>query len=103
LLTGDVPIVLGALGQAYGLDGREEEARALLLRLEQMAKERYIPATTFALVHCGLGERECALTWLETACDRRELMVTAIGIHPAYDALRAEPRFEALLKRIGLR
>jgi serine/threonine-protein kinase len=102
-LAGDVPIVLGALGQAYGLDGRPGEARAILAKLEAQSEERYVPSSSMALVHCGLGEKEQALNWLETGCDRRELTITAIGIHPAYDTLRQEPRFTALLKRIGVK
>jgi len=102
-LAGEVPIVLGALGQAYGLSGRAGDAREVLEKLAQMARDRYVPSTSMALVHCGLGEPESALNWLDTACDRRELTVAAIGIHPAYDVLRGEPGFAALLKRIGLR
>ena len=101
-LAGDVSIVLGALGQAYGLAGRRSEALAVLEKLEQMGRDSYVPWTSMALVHCGLGDKARALAALETACDRRDLSVTAIGIHPAYDVLRGEPEFTALLRRIGL-
>jgi tetratricopeptide (TPR) repeat protein len=101
-LAGDVPIVLGALGQAYGLDGRQSEARQVLARLETIAKERYVPSSSLALVHCGLGEKDRALDWLETGCERHELTIAAIGVHPGYDQLRGESRFTALLERIGI-
>jgi TolB-like protein/Flp pilus assembly protein TadD len=101
-LAGDVPFVLGALGQAYALDGREPEARAILATLEAMSQARYVPANTLALIHCGLGENARALDWLEEGYQRAELPLSALGVHPAYDALRGEPRFRALLKKIGV-
>ena len=59
-------------------------------------------ASCFAIVHLGLGEHSLALTFLEKATDERELPVTALKVHPLYDPLRSEPRFERLLRRIGL-
>ena len=101
-LASDIPTVLGALGQAYALKGDHEQAREMLERLAELAQTRYVPATCFALIHAGLGEVSLALDYLETACDRHDLPITAIKVHPGYDALRAEPRFAALLKRVGL-
>jgi serine/threonine-protein kinase len=101
-LAGDVPFILGALGQAYALDGREADARAILAKLEAMACERYVPSNTFALIHCGLGEKECALEWLELGCRQTEVPISALGVHPAYDPLRSDPRFAAMVRRIGL-
>jgi serine/threonine-protein kinase len=101
-LESDVPSAMGALGQAYALDGRHQEARALLTRLEEMARERFVGCTTLALIHCGLGEHERALDWLENAVRRREFALSAIGVHPAYDSLRGHPRFQAILRQIGL-
>ena len=43
-----------------------------------------------------------ALEWLENGCQKREGPMVALKVHPAYDDLRAEPRFQALLRRIGL-
>jgi serine/threonine-protein kinase len=101
-LAGDVPNILGALGQAYGMDGREAEARGILAKLEAMSRKRYVLSSSFALTHCGLGEKDRALDWLERGCERAELTITAIGVHPAYDCLRGHPRFTALLKRVGV-
>jgi tetratricopeptide (TPR) repeat protein len=102
VLAGDIPFILGALGQAYALDGREAEARALIARLWAMANDRYVPTCSIALIHCGLGEKDRALECLETALRREELPLASIGVHPAYDTLRGEPRFHVLLKKIGL-
>ncbi len=100
-LTGDeVPNILGALGQSYGLAGRPDRARELLERLASLSRERYVPATCFALIHAGLGEHDAAVAWLERGADRRDLPLAAIKTHPAYDALRDHPGFQALLARL---
>jgi TolB-like protein/Tfp pilus assembly protein PilF len=101
-LVGDMPNILGALGQAQGLSGNVSEARGLLLRLQEIATVRPVPSTCFALVHLGLGERDAALTWLERGVTRHQSTVVALKVHPAYDDLRNEPRFLALLRQMGL-
>ncbi|HVX66599.1 MAG TPA: tetratricopeptide repeat protein [Bryobacteraceae bacterium] len=101
-LAGDLPVILGALGQAHGLRGNRAAARALLAQLSRTAAAGYVPATCFALIHLGLGEKDRALAWLEAGCDRHELSLSGLKMHPAYDGLRAEPRFAELVRRIGL-
>lgn len=101
MAAGNVPSILGALGQTYALSGKEQEARRLLETLSDLTERGYVSSTCFALIHAGLGENARALEWLELACDRHELSIATIYIHPAYDTLRSEPRFKALLQRIG--
>ena len=100
-LAGEVPNVLGAVGQAYGLSGDHARARAVLAKLKDASLRRPVPSTCFALIHLGLGQKDAALDWLERAADRRETPIIAIKVHPAYDDLREEPRFGALLQRLG--
>ena len=101
-LSGDVPNILGCLGQTYALAGRPSEARRMLAELAEISKRRHVPSTCCALIHLGLGEKEIALQWLEKACDNRELSLSVLKVHPAYDDLRGEPRFQAILRQIGL-
>jgi serine/threonine-protein kinase len=99
-LSGEVPNILAALGQTYALDGREKEARQTLSKLKALAAERYVPASSLAVVHIGLGETEAALDLLEIAAERRELTLACLNVHPLYDSLRGEERFEVLVRRI---
>lgn len=103
VMPGSLPSLLGAMAQTYGLGGQADKARALLAELDEMARHRYVPSTARALGHLGLGEKEQALDWLEGACERRELPVCTMGVHPGYDTLRGHPRYEVLVRRLGLR
>jgi serine/threonine-protein kinase len=96
-----VPNILAALGQTLGLAGRTKAARRCLKELEAMARQTHVPSASFAILHLGLGEYSRSLDWLERAADRHEIGLTQIKMHPLYDPLRGEPRFEALLKRAG--
>ena len=100
-LGGNVPSLLAALGQACALAGREHEARLLLDQLARLSERRYAPGTTFAIIHLGLGEMDKAIQWLEHSCEKHELPVSGLKVHPVYDPLRGEPAFQALLQRIG--
>jgi serine/threonine-protein kinase len=100
-LAGEVPTILGALGQALALSGKRSEARQLLHQLQELSQHRYVACSSFALIHTGLGEKERALEILEAGCEQRQSVLVALNVHPAYDDLRGEPRFNAILKRIG--
>ncbi len=101
-LGGELPSTLSALGGVLARAGRRAEALGVLRELEAMSQTRWVPASCFAILHLGLGDHAAALTYLEAATDARELAVTALRVHPLYDPLRGEPRFERLLERIGL-
>ncbi|MEP7364084.1 MAG: tetratricopeptide repeat protein [Acidobacteriota bacterium] len=101
-LLGDVPSVLGALAQVYGTAGNEAEARRYLATLYEMAKTRYVPTSCLALAHAGLGECELALDHLERGVEHRELPLSHMKVHPAYNALRGHPRFHKLLIKMNL-
>jgi len=101
-LGGELPSTLGALGGVLACAGRRADALGVLQELEAMAQTRWVPASCFAILHLGLGDHSAALSYLEAATAARELAVTALRVHPLYDPLHGEPRFERLLERIGL-
>jgi hypothetical protein len=55
-----------------------------------------------ALLHAQLGERDRAFQWLDTAAERRVSRVTNINVDPGFQVLHDDPRWDVLLKRIGL-
>jgi tetratricopeptide (TPR) repeat protein len=100
-LSGDIPNILGALGQTYALANRPADARRLLQELAELAKRRHVSSTCFALIHLGLGEKEQALEWLETDVRGREMSLAGLKVHPVYDDLRGEARFQVMLRKLG--
>jgi TolB-like protein/Tfp pilus assembly protein PilF len=99
-LAGEVPSILGALGDAWARSGNKAEARRVLAELHRMALERHVHSTSFAVIHLGLGEKDEALTWMERAVDGHELQAIGFKTHPVYDDLRSEPRFKTLMSRL---
>ena len=56
----------------------------------------------FAVVHAGLGENDEALDWLDKVYEERHAGVLSLKMDPEFDGLRREPRFKALLEKVGL-
>ena len=99
-LNGD-PYSLGMLGQAYARSGHKDEAQKVLMRLNDLAKSRYVAPYALALVYLGLGEKERALDELERAYQRGETnYLFVIKVDPFLDDLRGNPRFEALVQKV---
>ena len=99
-LNGD-PYSLGMLGQAYARSGHKDEAQKVLMRLNDLAKSRYVAPYALALVYLGLGEKERALNELERAYQRGETnYLFVIKVDPFLDDLRGNPRFEALVQKV---
>src|SRR6185295_12751843 len=96
------PEVEGELGHALGVAGRRAEALAVLEGLRQLSSTRYVSPYSVGLVHGGLGERDQALAWLEKAYDERSDYMVYLNREPMLDGLRSDPRFAALVRRVGL-
>ena len=93
---------IGSIGYVSGLMGDKEKARAVLDELKTASNQRYIPPVNIALVYNGLGDQNEALSQLEKACDDRDVRLPLLKVDPRWDSFRSNPRFVAILKRIGL-
>jgi tetratricopeptide (TPR) repeat protein len=93
------PIALS--GQLAAMMGRPEEARQALTALDEMEKHRYVDVFWRALLYLSLGDKERALQSLEQSYVNREgYEIGLIKVDPMLDSLRAEPRFQALIKKV---
>jgi DNA-binding winged helix-turn-helix (wHTH) protein len=84
------------LPSAYALGGRRREALAALQHLHERSRHRYVSLYDVAIIYAALGDTEGALRSLERA---RELPFVVID--PAFDALRSERRFQAIVARVA--
>lgn len=102
LKIGDHPHALGHMGHTYARAGRIAEARATIPKLQEHIRKDGIGAYEIALVYTGLGEKDEAFKWLEKAYAARDKGLTYLKVDPCFDPLRSDPRFQDLLRRVGL-
>jgi tetratricopeptide (TPR) repeat protein len=96
------PAALGLLARAYGRAGRRPDAIAILDELKRRERVGYVPPAPFVHAYIGLDDRENALAALERAFRERANIMQFLLTHPMYDALRGDPRFLDLVRRVGL-
>jgi eukaryotic-like serine/threonine-protein kinase len=101
-LSGGSPLLRAALAQTLGTARRREEAILILDDLTKLAKQKYVPSYFFAGIHIGLGEDDRAIEYLEKSYDERSHWLVYLHIDPSMDGLRSDPRFQDLLRRVGL-
>jgi TolB-like protein len=90
------------LANVLAVSGRVGEAREVLAALSRRRAESYVSPWALASIHAHLGETGEALSWLERAYEERDSTLVWLKVHPRFDALHREPRFEALLARLRL-
>ena len=89
------------LAYTYATSGRRSEAVKILRDLENRSNNGFSSASEIALVYVGLDEKDQAMTWLEKAYEER-FNNPSVLFRPCFDPLRSDPRFQYLLRRIGL-
>lgn len=101
-LSGESVGMLAALAHAYGLAGKTERARGILGDLTERSRRSYVPPTSIAVIYAGLGEKENALEWLEKAWGDQDVGLHTLKVHPIFNGLCTDPRFQDLLRRMNL-
>jgi TolB-like protein/DNA-binding winged helix-turn-helix (wHTH) protein/Tfp pilus assembly protein PilF len=101
-LMGRRPDVLTPYAYALARAGRQREARAMLDGLREISKPRAPAPVRVALVKIALGETDRAFEWLDKAIEARDWQMALLNVEPAFDPLRSDQRFAALVERVGL-
>ena len=92
-----------ALAHAYVGIGRRAEAEKILQDLQRKSKNAYVSPYIIATIYAGLGEKNRAFEYLEQAYRERSLEISwSLKSDLRLDTLRSDPRFQDLLRRIGL-
>jgi TolB-like protein/DNA-binding winged helix-turn-helix (wHTH) protein/Flp pilus assembly protein TadD len=99
---GEPSLSKAGLGHVYAVSGKKSEARTVLDELKQLSGREYVPAPSIALIYAGLGEKDHAFAWLDKGYEERSFQMQWIKIEPRWDSLRSDPRFQDLMRRVGL-
>src|SRR5438876_2065673 len=99
-LAGDAPNFVGILGYVAGRAGERAEAQRILTALERRPPGN--TAFAIALLQLGLGNNEQALRWLQAAYEERAEWLVLVTPAPFWDPLRPDPRFSALMRKVGV-
>jgi TolB-like protein/Tfp pilus assembly protein PilF len=101
-MVANEPHFLGHLGDAYARAGRFGEANEIISKLRASVRQDGVGTYEIALIYAGLGDKEEAFSWLERSFKARDKGLTYLKMDPGMDPLRSDPRFESLLRRVGL-
>jgi TolB-like protein/DNA-binding winged helix-turn-helix (wHTH) protein/Flp pilus assembly protein TadD len=101
-VTNRSPGVISALIWAYAHAGRRADALRLLGELKKRQQAGYVPAGAFVDAYLGLGDNDEAFAWFERAYEEQSNILVYIKVSPLYDSLRGDPRFQDLVRRVGL-
>jgi TolB-like protein/Tfp pilus assembly protein PilF len=89
------------LGRAYAIAGDRARALGVLGKLKEMSRRTYVSPFDIAVVYAGLDERTSVFEWLERAYAERAWRIIELTL-PMFDGLRSDPRWQDLVRRIGL-
>ena len=84
------------------MSGNRGEALKVIAQNHEWSAQRYVSPHSIALVYAGLGENDLAFEWLEKAIAVRSEHVGWLKVDPRVDRLRSDPRFSAMVQRLGL-
>jgi TolB-like protein/DNA-binding winged helix-turn-helix (wHTH) protein/Tfp pilus assembly protein PilF len=101
-LSGPRPDIVALHGYILARAGRRDDALNALEDLRRLSLPREPPPFQMALVYMGLQDIDRAFEWLDKAIGARAWETPMIKASPIFERLRSDPRFPALLRRIGL-
>jgi TolB-like protein/DNA-binding winged helix-turn-helix (wHTH) protein/Tfp pilus assembly protein PilF len=98
----DAPGIWSIQAYVYGRSGKQAEARRALEKLQQLNRRQQMDPAAIALAYVGMDNKDDAFAWLQKAYSEHSNALTALKVDPIYDPLRRDPRFQELLRRVGL-
>jgi DNA-binding winged helix-turn-helix (wHTH) protein/Tfp pilus assembly protein PilF len=99
---GEGPWYWSALAYIHGRAGQQERALGELEKLEQSNRRQQLDPVVMSWAYLGTGNKEDTFVWLEKAYSEHSNLMVTLKVEPAYDPLRSDPRFQDLLRRVGL-
>ena len=94
------PTCIANLARAYVASGKRSEAENLLSDLKKRSSPGHSLASEIAVIYAALGDTDQAITQLKKGYEER--FNPGVLLRPGFDPLRSDPRFEDLVRRVGL-
>ena len=94
-------IELLATADAYA--GRRSQALRLIDELKQRRQKTFVPAGAFINPYLALHNYDEAFSWFERAYAEQSGILQFLKVHPFFDPIRGDPRFQDLAHRVALR
>ena len=101
-MYGDAPWSFSERAYIYGRIGQQVQARWELERLEEWNRRQPVDPALFVDAYVGMGKKDEAFVWLERAYAQHSNALVSLKVNPMYDPLRSDPRFQDMLRRVGL-
>jgi serine/threonine protein kinase/Tfp pilus assembly protein PilF len=101
-LSGGSILMRAALAQTFAAAGKKKNAIQILDELTKLARQKYVASYYLAGIHIGLGEDDLALEYLQKSFEEHSHWLIYLHMDPGMDSLRSNPRFQDLLRRVGL-
>jgi len=90
------------LAAAHARAGNLDVATSLLENLQSRSERETVTPRCFVIVYAAIGERGRAFNWLDRAYDAHDPSLFFLRVMPLYDSLRSDPRFDQMLRRLGI-
>ena len=101
-LFGTDPKEMTQLKDAFAKSGEHGYWKRVLQNYQESAKSSYVPSVLVAEACMRVGDKECAFQWLEKGFDERDDLMINLKVDSVFDAIRSDPRFEDLIRRVGI-
>ncbi len=101
-VDGRSPTIIEEFRNAYEKSGIKGAHQSYINRWKKLSEQYYVSPFRLAQAYAFLDEKDQAFEWLDKAYEERSPMLVYLRNYPSFDNLRSDPRFKALLKKIGL-
>jgi TolB-like protein/Tfp pilus assembly protein PilF len=90
-----------SLGHFFGITGQREEALRMLEQLNVLSSCGYVAPYWHSILYAGLDDVDAAIEYLERSYAEIDVWLVWLNTEPRFDSIRADPRFQQLLRRVG--
>ena len=86
----------------YARSGQTANANRAFHELLRLNRGNKIDPLYICRVYLGLKENDLAIAWLERGFAQHSNDLVSLKVSPDYDRLRSDPRFQDMVRRVGL-